>query len=308
MMVTEVAVEGRFINVSGVGYQPRGDFTFDGTALSLEGISHWTTLRRLLECAFICNNAKLEKNGADYRVIGDPTEGALVCLAEKAGIRGTHLRLYLNPFESIRKRMSVVVKRDHRDEPIVYVKGAPLETLQRCDRILAENEVRPLTEHDRNRIRQENDSMASRGLRVLAFAYREGGELQTAPYSSEQIEDHLIFLGLAALSDPVRPEVPEAIRACHTAGIRVIMITGDYALTAASIGKQIGLGQTAPLQAFTGAEVSEMDDDKMRSVLARGETIFARVAPEHKLRIVSLLKGMGEIVAVTGDGVNDAPA
>ena len=308
MMVTEVAVEGRVINVSGVGYQPRGDFTFDGTALSLEGISHWTTLRRLLECAFICNNAKLEKNGADYRVIGDPTEGALVCLAEKAGIRGTHLRLYLNPFESIRKRMSVVVKRDHRDEPIVYVKGAPLETLQRCDRILAENEVRPLAEHDRNRIRQENDSMASRGLRVLAFAYREGGELQTAPYSSEQIEDHLIFLGLAALSDPVRPEVPEAIRACHTAGIRVIMITGDYALTAASIGKQIGLGQTAPLQAFTGAEVSEMDDDKMRSVLARGETIFARVAPEHKLRIVSLLKGMGEIVAVTGDGVNDAPA
>jgi sodium/potassium-transporting ATPase subunit alpha len=308
MMVTEVAVEGRFINVSGVGYQPRGDFTFDGTALSLESISHWTTLRRLLECAFICNNAKLEKNGADYRVIGDPTEGALVCLAEKAGIRGTHLRLHLNPFESIRKRMSVVVKRDRRDEPIVYVKGAPLETLQQCNRILAENEVRPLTEHDRNRIRQENDSMASRGLRVLAFAYREGGELQTAPYSSEQIEDHLIFLGLAALSDPVRPEVPEAIRACHTAGIRVIMITGDYALTAASIGKQIGLGQTAPLQAFTGAEVSEMDDDKMRSVLTRGETIFARVAPEHKLRIVSLLKGMGEIVAVTGDGVNDAPA
>src|SRR4030095_6099080 len=125
--------------------------------------------------------------------------------------------------------------------------------------------------------------MASRGLRVLAFAYREGRELQTAPYSSEQIEDHLIFLGLAALSDPVRPEVPEAIRACHTAGIRVIMITVDYALTAGSIGKQIGLGQTAPLQAFTGAEVSEMDDHKMRSVLARGETIFARVAPEHKL-------------------------
>jgi sodium/potassium-transporting ATPase subunit alpha len=308
MMVTEVAVEGRFINVSGVGYQPRGDFTSDGTALSLEGISHWTTLRRLLECAFICNNAKLEKSGADYRVIGDPTEGALVCLAEKAGIRGTHLRLYLNPFESIRKRMSVVVKRDHRDEPIVYVKGAPLETLQRCNRILLENEVRPLNDDDRQSIRQENDSMAGRGLRVLAFAYREGGELQGTPYSSDQIEDQLIFLGLAALSDPVRPEVPEAIRACHTAGIRVIMITGDYALTAANIGEQIGLGQSSPLQTFTGAQVSELDDDKLRSILAQGETIFARVAPEHKLRIVSLLKGMGEIVAVTGDGVNDAPA
>jgi sodium/potassium-transporting ATPase subunit alpha len=308
MMVTEVAVEGQVIHVSGIGYQPQGSFTTNGNVLSLESISHWTTFRRLLECAFICNNAKLEKSGADYRVIGDPTEGALVCLAEKAGIRGTHLRLHLNPFESIRKRMSVVVKRDRRDEPIVYVKGAPLETLQRCDRILLGDEVRALNNDDRQRIRQENDSMASRGFRILAFAYREARELQTTPYSSEQIEDHLIFLGLAALSDPVRPEVGEAIHACHTAGIRVIMITGDYALTAASIGKQIGLGQTAPLQAFTGAEVSEMDDDKLRSILTRGETIFARVAPEHKLRIVSLLKGMGEIVAVTGDGVNDAPA
>ena len=143
MMVTELAVEGQLIHVSGVGYQPEGSFTTSGGALSLESISHWTTLRRLLECAFICNNAKLEKSGADYRVIGDPTEGALVCLAEKAGIRGTHLRLHLNPFESIRKRMSVVVKRDRRDEPIVYVKGAPLETLERCNRILLGNEVRP---------------------------------------------------------------------------------------------------------------------------------------------------------------------
>jgi magnesium-transporting ATPase (P-type)/mannitol/fructose-specific phosphotransferase system IIA component (Ntr-type) len=308
MMVTELAVEGKVIGVSGTGYQPRGTFTFDGNALSLEKISHWTTLRRLLECAFICNNARLEKSGTDYRVIGDPTEGALVCLAEKAGIRGTHLRLHLNPFESIRKRMSVVVKRDPRDEPTIYVKGAPLETLQRCDRILSGAEIRPLTDDDRKRITQENDSMARRGLRVLAFAYRDGGELHGASYTSVQVEEQLIFLGLAALSDPVRAEVPEAIRACHTAGIRVVMITGDYALTAVSIGKQIGLGQNSDLPVFTGAEISEMDVDRLRAILAKGETIFARVAPEHKLRIVSLLKAMGEIVAVTGDGVNDAPA
>ncbi|HXV80898.1 MAG TPA: HAD-IC family P-type ATPase, partial [Candidatus Binatia bacterium] len=308
MMVTEVAVEERVINVSGIGYQPRGDFMVDGTVLSARAISQWTAFHRLLECAFICNNAKLERSAAGYRVIGDPTEGALVCLAEKAGMRGTHLRLHLNPFESIRKRMSVVVKHDRGDEPIAYVKGAPLETLERCDRILVKNEAQPLTEQHRNRIRQENDSMASRGLRVLAFAYRGGTELQGARYDAAKIEDHLIFLGLAALSDPVRPEVPAAIRACHNAGIRVIMITGDYALTAASIGQQIGLGQNSPLQAFTGAEISEMDDNKLRRILAQGETIFARVAPEHKLRIVSLLKTMGEIVAVTGDGVNDAPA
>jgi sodium/potassium-transporting ATPase subunit alpha len=308
MMVTELAVEGRIINVSGVGYQPAGNFTLDGKPLSLESISRWTPLRQLLECAFICNNAKIEKTGPDYHVIGDPTEGALMCLSEKAGIRGTYLRLHLNPFESIRKRMSVVVRRNQRDQPTIYVKGAPLETLQRCDRVLSGNQARPMTNDERNRIIQDNDSMARRGLRVLAFAYRDSEGLQPTAYASEQIEDRLVFLGLAALSDPVRPEVPPAIGACHTAGIRVIMITGDYALTAASIGQQIGLGQSSPLQVFTGGEISEMNDGRLREILARGETIFARVAPEHKLRIVSMLKAMGEIVAVTGDGVNDAPA
>jgi magnesium-transporting ATPase (P-type) len=308
MMVTQLAVQGRIVNVSGVGYQPTGTFTVEGEALSLEGISRWTALRRLLECAFICNNAKIERTGADYRVVGDPTEGALMCLSEKAGIRGTYLRLHLNPFESIRKRMSVVVKRSQRDQPTIYVKGAPLETLQRCDRILLGNQARPMTDDERKRIIQDNDSMARRGLRVLAFAYRDGEGLQEAAYASDQIENHLVFLGLAALSDPVRPEVPPAIRACHTAGIRVIMITGDYALTAVSIGQQIGLGQSSPLQVFTGAEVSEMNNERLREIMAHGETIFARVAPEHKLRIVSMLKAMEEIVAVTGDGVNDAPA
>jgi sodium/potassium-transporting ATPase subunit alpha len=308
MMVTELAVEGRVINVSGVGYQPTGNFMVEGKTLSLDAVSRWTALRRLLECAFICNNAKIEKTGADYRVIGDPTEGALMCLSEKAGIRGTHLRLHLNPFESIRKRMSVVVKRGQRDQPTIYVKGAPLETLQRCDRILWADQARPMTDDERKRIIQDNDAMARRGLRVLAFAYRDGEELEESVYGTDQIEDRLVFLGLAAFSDPVRPEVPAAIRACHSAGIRVIMITGDYALTAASIAQQIGLGQSSPLRVFTGGEVSELNDKRLREILAYGETIFARVAPEHKLRIVSVLKTMGEIVAVTGDGVNDAPA
>ena len=308
MMATEIAVDGKILRVSGVGYRPQGELTLEEEKLSLEAISHWSTLRRLLECAFICNNARLDKSGADYRIIGDPTEGALVCLAEKAGLRGAHQRLHLNPFESIRKRMSVVVKPLRQREPTIFVKGAPVETLQQCDRFHWNDEVRPLTELDRRRILRENDAMAERGLRVLAFAYREGEELNGAPYTTTDIETHLVYLGLVALSDPVRPEVPAAIHACHTAGIRVIMITGDYALTAASIGQQIGLGQTAKPRTFTGVEVSEMDDPQLRTVLRGGETIFARVAPEHKLRIVSMLKQMGEIVAVTGDGVNDAPA
>jgi sodium/potassium-transporting ATPase subunit alpha len=308
MMATEIAVDGKKVEVSGVGYRPQGHFVHSGQTLSLEAISHWHTLRRLLDCAFICNNAKLEKKDLEFRVIGDPTEGALVCLAEKAGLRGTHQRLHLNPFESIRKRMSVVVRPYRQKDATIYVKGAPVETLAQCDRIHWRDEIRPLNDIDRKRILDENDAMASRGLRVLAFAYRDGAELNGAPFDSSNIETNLVYLGLAALSDPLRPEVAPAIHACHTAGIRVIMVTGDYALTAASIGQQIGLGQDAPLQTFTGAEVSEMDDQHLRGILAKGESIFARVAPEHKLRIVAQLKQMGEIVAVTGDGVNDAPA
>jgi potassium/sodium efflux P-type ATPase len=308
MMASEIAVDGKTVQVSGVGYRPSGEFSIEGSKLSLEAISHWATLRRLLECAYICNNARLDKSGADYRIIGDPTEGALVCLAEKAGLRGVHQRLHLNPFESIRKRMSVVVKAHYQREPTIYVKGAPVETLDRCDRFCLNSEVRPLTAADRHRILEENDAMAKRGLRVLAFAYRDGAELRSAPYTTTDVESQLVYLGLVALSDPVRPEVPAAIHACHTAGIRVIMITGDYALTAASIAGQIGIGIGASLKTFPGAEVSEMDDARLRDILAQGETIFARVAPEHKLRIVALLKEMGEIVAVTGDGVNDAPA
>jgi magnesium-transporting ATPase (P-type) len=308
MMATEIAVDGEVIQVSGLGYSPQGEFSHGGQLLSLDSISRWTTLRRLLDCGFICNNAKLEERDTEYHVIGDPTEGALICLAERAGIRGTHQRLHLNPFESIRKRMSVVVKPYREREPTIYVKGAPLETLQQCDRIHDGLEVRPLTEAERKKILRTNDDMAKRGLRVLGFAYRDSAELDGAPYTSTDIETRLVFLGLVALSDPVRPEVPSAIHACHSAGIRVIVVTGDYALTARSIGQQIGLGQSGALPSLTGAEISEMDDQSLRDVLAQGETIFARVAPEHKLRIVSTLKQMGEIVAVTGDGVNDAPA
>ena len=309
MMVTELYVDGKRLGVSGVGYRPEGEFFLDGRPLALEKISEWPVLRRLLECSLICNNARLEKSGGAYRVLGDPTEGALMTLAEKAGIRGTHQRLYLNPFDSLRKRMSVAVSPDGRKEKILYAKGAPLEMLQRCDFIFDNGARRALDIDDRRRIMAENDAMADRGLRVLALAYRDDAEFQNeSGGAAESMERRLVFLGLAAMSDPIRPEVPAAIAACHAAGIRVIMITGDYALTAANIGRQIGLGDGGSLRTYSGAELSEMDYEKIRAILAGGEIIFSRVAPEHKLRVVSLLKEMGEIVAVTGDGVNDAPA
>ena len=308
MMATEIVVDGRTIDVSGEGYRNRGAFSENESALSPADIARWPTLHRLLECAFVCNNARIDHLPAADRLIGDPTEGALLCLAEKAGLRGIHQRLHLNPFESTRKRMSVVVRHRGTHETIAYIKGAPVEMLQQCNRIHWNEAVRSLTELDRQRILKENDALARRGLRVLALAYRPGSEFGDSQFAAEPLESRLVYLGLVALTDPVRPEVPAAIRSCHDAGIRIVMITGDYALTAESIARQIGLGQNDPLAVHTGAEIASLTDAQLKTLLAHGEAIFARVAPEHKLRVVSMLKAMGEIVAVTGDGVNDAPA
>jgi sodium/potassium-transporting ATPase subunit alpha len=309
MMATAVCVDGEVVEVTGSGYAPRGDFLSGGRPLLPDEIGDWLPLRRLLECAHACNNARLEKAGGEYRAIGDPTEAALLTLAEKGGMRGTHHRIHVNHFDSFRKRMSVVVRLAGRSGKTAYMKGAPLETLSRCDRILARGAIRPLNEADARSIAAQNDALAGRGLRVLALAYRDDSDLDRRDsYTSDEIERHCVFLGLVALSDPIRPGVAEAVRACHAAGIRVLMITGDYPLTARAIAQEAGIGAIGPLRVLTGAEMSEKSDAEMRSALKSGEYIFARVAPEHKLRIVTLLKEIGETVAVTGDGVNDAPA
>jgi magnesium-transporting ATPase (P-type) len=179
--------------------------------------------------------------------------------------------------------------------------------LAQCDRIHWGDEIRPLTELDRARILRENDAVASRGLRVLAFAYRDGSELNGEPFTSPDIEKYLVYLGLVALSDPLRPEVAPAILACHSAGIRVIMITGDYGLTAEAIARKIGIITRDDARVITGADLEEMDEDALKAAL-KGEVCFARVVPEHKMRIAQTLQSMNEVVAMTGDGVNDAPA
>jgi sodium/potassium-transporting ATPase subunit alpha len=298
MTVMEVYVDGQVIEVSGTGYRPEGSFFLEGRELSPADGSGWATLSRLLECAALCNNARIERSGDDYRALGDPTEVALRALAEKAGVRPAHLRVSVNAFDSIRKRMSVVVQIEGRPGPALFVKGAPLEVLERSDRILFRGSDGPLDDAHRTRIRNEVDALAGRGLRVLGFACREGGESEEA---------HLTFLGLTAMSDPVRPNVEEAIRSCHRAGIRVLMVTGDYPVTAAAIARQVGIGDGGS-RVLTGGEIEKLDDHALARLLREGEPLFARVSPDHKLRIVSVLKSMGEVVAVTGDGVNDAPA
>ncbi len=304
MTATEVYVDGKMVEVSGTGYRPEGSLVHEGRELSPADVSGWAALSRLLECASVCNNAQIEKVGADYRAVGDATEAALRALTEKARVRPAHRRLGVNPFDSVRKRMSVLAEVEGRPGRFLFAKGAPLEILERSRLLLYRGSAVPLDESHRARLKGEVDALAGRGLRILGLAYREVGAAETA---SENGETDLVFLGVTAMSDPVRPAVKEAIQSCHRAGIRVLMITGDYPITAATIARQIGIGDSGS-RVVTGAEISGIDDASLEKILSEGEPLFARVSPDHKLRIVSVLKSMGEVVAVTGDGVNDAPA
>jgi Ca2+-transporting ATPase len=312
MTVREAWVAGRKLTVTGVGYEPAGEFT--PASLRSED------LVQLLTGAALCNNAKLvppaQRDGQGWSILGDPTEAALLVAASKGGVQYADAakqlpRLRELPFESARKRMSTIhqisnVKFQISNE-MAYVKGAPKEVLELCATILMNGQVQPLTDALRAQIMAANDTYAKDALRVLAIARRSPlPEPPDRGYAVDWVERDLTFLGLLAMMDPPRPEVADAVRKCYHAGIRIVMITGDYGLTAESIARRIGIvGQGARI--VTGAELDGMSDAQLVEAL-KSEVIFARVAPEHKLRVVTALKDQGEIVAVTGDGVNDAPA
>src|SRR3989337_2562150 len=255
MCVTRLWVNGKNIEVTGKGYEPKGDFILNGNALSQDDLKK-EGINELMKAAGLCNNAHIyeevrsqESGVRQWRVSGDPTEGALVVAAEKAGLKLEELKKQ-NPriahlaFERIRKRMTTI-NEVRSQEPgvgriIAYVKGAPKEALSLCTHIKKSGKIVKVTEQERDEILKQNDLMASRGLRVLAIAYREIDA--KVKYAPEDVEKHLTFIGLAAMFDPPRPEVKKAIEECHTAGIRVIVMTGDYGLTAQSIAREVGIG------------------------------------------------------------------
>jgi Ca2+-transporting ATPase len=269
-------------------------------------------LRLLLIAGGLCNNSRVippDINSSQWTVLGDRTEAAMKVAALKAGIdleaevRYTP-RLRELPFDSVRKRMCTIHQLP--SSRVAYVKGAPKEILGLCSRVRRDRNDHPMDDHLRSEIMAAHDAYARNGLRVLAVALRELPEDGT-DYRPDVIECDLTFLGLEAMMDPPRDEVAQAVATCHCAGIRIIMITGDYGLTAESIARRIGIIRQPQPRIISSADIDAMDDGALKSALCE-EVIFARATPEHKLRVVTALQEIGHIVAVTGDGVNDAPA
>lgn len=308
MTVREIFAGGKRYDVTGVGYEPQGLILKEGNYLEKRQLDEF--LFEILKASTLCNTSKLIKpqNGSGWRVVGDPTEACLLVASKKADystkqIADENPRIYLLPFESSRKRMSSINSVDGKK--FAYVKGAPRETIELCTRWRSGEEVLDLDPGTREQFIQENDRYAVNGLRVLAIAEKEVTGL--TDYKVDEVEKDLTLLGLVAMMDPPRPEVQAAVEIAHNAGIRIIMITGDYGLTAESIAKKIGIikGQG---KIISGFELDGITDQELQNIVYEPNLIFARVSPEHKMRIVSALKERGEIVAVTGDGVNDAPA
>jgi len=305
---TVVTASGR-VDLSGTGYAPEGEVRQDGQTVEQSALLE--EVRRTLGAADRVNNAALQERDGRWVVQGDPTEGALIVAARKAGLTTASLsgrfeRVGEVPFSSERKLMSTVHQDAQKQERlIVFSKGAPDVLLERCTHELVGEEARPLTDDRRATIRAANEQLASAALRTLGVAFRSLPRDALAQQLDDRVEQDLVFLGLVGMIDPPRTEVKEAVVRAKGAGIRPIMITGDHPKTAAAIAQELGIATNE--RALTGAELERLPDSELDHAV-REISVYARVNPEHKLRIVQALQRDGQIVAMTGDGVNDAPA
>jgi Ca2+-transporting ATPase len=306
MTVRRIYNSGKTVEVTGVGYEPKGEFRHSTVSFNAKEDKD---LSLLLAIGALCNNAALEKENAAWNIRGDPTEGALIVAAAKAGLERTQLekmypRVWEGPFTSERKRMSTV-HLTPEGEHIAFVKGAPEIILERCTRILENGKEKNLTDAKRKEILEKNEKLASDALRVLGMAFNKLPQTQKE-FDEDNVENDLVFAGLEGMIDPPREEAIEANKKCEKAGIKTVMITGDHKLTATAVAKEIGMMKENSI-VLTGAELENMKDEEFGKIV-ENVAVYARMSPEHKLRIVEAWKKKGHVVAMTGDGVNDAPA
>lgn len=342
MVVQRVDTLSHTFNVTGEGYEPSGEFQLDNQTVSPE---QYPELQELLVACVLCNDATLQHENNEWTILGDPTEGALIVLAGKGGVDKEPLsrlrrRVSEFPFSSERKRMSVICRTGdwgmgtgdreeansqtstHPNPPsvrgganhqsptpnpqyVMYTKGSPELILERCTQIQLAERQEPITKAQRTKILEQNNQMAARGLRVLGFAYKPQDRVPEEG-SDETEERELVWLGLVGMLDAPRPEVRDAVLKCREAGIRPVMITGDHQLTATAIAHNLGIAKLGD-RVLIGQELQKMSQADLEQQVD-DVSVYARVAPEHKLRIVQALQSRGKFVAMTGDGVNDAPA
>jgi len=316
MVVQAVYTASQSFAVTGEGYTPTGEFQVNQQPIAPE---QQPELQVLLLACVLCNDAFLQQENGQWAIVGDPTEGALLAVAGKAGFNKDQSterlpRVAEFPFSSERKRMSVICQSGH--EPVfnssgpktnysMFTKGSPELTLERCTQIQLGDRIEPLTQNQRQQILTQNNELASRGLRVLGFAYRSLEDLPPEG-SQDTTENNLVWLGLVGMLDAPRPEVREAVALCRQAGIRPVMITGDHQLTAQAVAYDLGIA-TKGDRSLNGQDLEKLSTAELEAQV-KSVSIYARVSPEHKLRIVRALQQQGEFAAMTGDGVNDAPA
>lgn len=299
MAVTKAATFRHQIQITGEGYKPEGKFVVND---SIAAPGKMNDLDILMRIALNCNNSSLEKSRGEYSIQGDPTEGALLTMAHKYGLKNKLGLMREIPFDSERKRMSVVVKDQGKHQ--LLVKGSLDILLERCSKVLIGDQVKNIGEIDKHKILSVQSEWGREALRVLAFAYRDlssGYEV----LNDEKLERELILVGICGIIDPPRPGVLDSVQSCLGAGVIPIMITGDHPATARAIASQVGISSTE--QVITGSDIDRITDEELYQQAIK-KRVFARVTPQHKNRIVKVLKQKRHVVAMTGDGVNDAPA
>ncbi|MFO3717449.1 cation-translocating P-type ATPase [Anaerococcus sp. ENR1011] len=304
MTITKVFTDFKEFDVEGSGYAPQGDIKLDG-----ETIKDHNQIKLLMTVASLSNDANLIENNGQYEITGDPTEGAMLTLAEKWGIvqedlNEAHPRIDEIPFDSDRKMMTTFHEMD--GTYYAMTKGAPDIMINNSSKIMIDGKLEDFTEDMKRQVLEENTKLAKQALRVMAYSFKPYETLEGEDLTTENIEREMVFVGLTGMIDPPRPEARAAVAECHNSGIDVIMITGDYFETALAIAKDLGIAERED-QAMQGSDLNNKSEEEIREIV-KTKRIFARVSPQNKVQLVNALQANGNVVAMTGDGVNDAPA